>query len=459
VSSLKLPVARFLLANTDDPERAARLVDEHPELAGRVTLKVSFPPAWVLAKQRESVDIARFAVRNCDDPATLHLIAAKYAKRKAIRDALDANPAWYSTTDPAAVETAGLPEPPPMASFLDSYGPAAAVSSKTPPITSPLLRAALDDPAASDDDKLAALLVSIDRQRPLIALEVLGRRRSYLSDEIVGAVFDRLLDLIQQQAVVVTGENSQDLFLPSYLLALPLDDERFARALALYQAYELGYDLGTYHSDRSLSFASTRTQLRYALAASLPVFRFSSLPTKLFSDELLSGYDDPLFDELLDRLSTVAVGGLISGDYTRDGKPVLPERRHLSWLLTIDTLQQPPPQSHFSVRYHAIATITRYGVPTSYKLMLAEEIPGALPAAFEATDLGPQIYERLVASCPDPELLADQLNHSLGRSLLEVEKVLGALYRASHAAMQHEPSTDTPVIITPAVDVPATEAP
>jgi hypothetical protein len=84
-------VATLALTNTLDPDLAARMADHLNTRATGVVPKVSFPSAWVLAKQKGLVEMAVYAITYCEDPATLALIE-RSARRVGVRHALAANP-------------------------------------------------------------------------------------------------------------------------------------------------------------------------------------------------------------------------------------------------------------------------------------------------------------------------------------------------------------------------------
>jgi len=88
--NLSKDVALFALKHTADPDLAAKLVDHLGDRAIGVNIKVTFPAAWVQAKQKENAKVAAYAIRYCDDPATLADIATK-AKRITVRTALAEN--------------------------------------------------------------------------------------------------------------------------------------------------------------------------------------------------------------------------------------------------------------------------------------------------------------------------------------------------------------------------------
>jgi hypothetical protein len=87
---LRQDVALMALANTTDPQLAAKLATQLGSDMLRVDPKVNFPPAWVLSQQRGPVELAAYAIKYCDDPATLAKIA-RSSRRVAVKIALVSN--------------------------------------------------------------------------------------------------------------------------------------------------------------------------------------------------------------------------------------------------------------------------------------------------------------------------------------------------------------------------------
>lgn len=84
-------VVRFMLENATTPEEAAHLASllpEHELISSKP--RVPYPSAWTLARQKESVKVAVYAVERCVDPDTLDACVAK-ANRLAVLEALAAS--------------------------------------------------------------------------------------------------------------------------------------------------------------------------------------------------------------------------------------------------------------------------------------------------------------------------------------------------------------------------------
>ena len=90
-------VALFTLKHTTNPALAARLADHLGEDAIGTELQIHFPNEWVIAKQKSSAKIAAFAIKYCNDAATLAEITTK-AKRISVRCALASNPSTPRTS-------------------------------------------------------------------------------------------------------------------------------------------------------------------------------------------------------------------------------------------------------------------------------------------------------------------------------------------------------------------------
>ena len=99
---LSKQVLKFGLTHSDNRYHAAILADELGSAMCAVTPAVSFPSDWVLEKSRGSVDIAIFAVTNCDDPAILSEISRK-DRRHTVLKALCANRAFPETAYQALI--------------------------------------------------------------------------------------------------------------------------------------------------------------------------------------------------------------------------------------------------------------------------------------------------------------------------------------------------------------------
>jgi len=433
MSAVDLRVPLFIANNSEDPKLVACLVDMHPGLVEFATPKVALPAAWVLAQQRGKVELACFAVRNCTDPETLQAIAAK-AKRESVKAALSSNKAFIGS--PATAPTI---RPTPRQQLLSRFDLesgqllsfAADASgrrrmARTPSF--PDLLDALREQGISDEEQITLLDLFFTAGLHKDLAEVL----SYEIGAHPGPRAHALARLVSLFTDPSSPRPSPALN-PSFLLALGLSDEQFAALLPIYQLNELGTRNRYSKIDRSLTFARTRAQLVTALSSETRSNYYTSLPDSIFGDDMLTGYDDPLLAELLPLISPFTVSELILGKFTRDGRPCLPDLDELQLMLRS---HDQGPELPNPVVTHLEKRVASAHAPLSYKLMLLEQIPGTLPAAMTDETLGSVIYQRLVTCCPDAELLIDQLTHCLDRSLLEIERVLGALYRAGSAYAQ-----------------------
>jgi hypothetical protein len=78
---------RLRLAHTQDVDEAVRLADELGAGLSTANCSIYLPHAWVFSKSQGPAEIAAWAVRHCDDSATLKRIV-KNEKRQSVREAL-----------------------------------------------------------------------------------------------------------------------------------------------------------------------------------------------------------------------------------------------------------------------------------------------------------------------------------------------------------------------------------
>ena len=80
----------FKLNSVTNPYEAAIIADQLGEIVRSATPRVTMPPDWVLENSKKRLDIARFAVTYCNDPATLAAVA-RSERRYGVLEALCAN--------------------------------------------------------------------------------------------------------------------------------------------------------------------------------------------------------------------------------------------------------------------------------------------------------------------------------------------------------------------------------
>lgn len=110
--ALSISTAQLALRNTTDARLAMNLATQLQANVGDVTLPVVFPPTWVLAQQRRSVALATFAIRHCNDPATLDKITRRSQLRNKVAEALITNLATPTEAVDHIVSTSRLADNP-----------------------------------------------------------------------------------------------------------------------------------------------------------------------------------------------------------------------------------------------------------------------------------------------------------------------------------------------------------
>ena len=96
-------VVKFMLENASTAEEVAHLAGLLPESSLlNANPKVAFPPSWVLARQKDSVNLAVYAIRHCEDPDTL-AACVPMANRLSVLEALSESK-YLSATARVALE-------------------------------------------------------------------------------------------------------------------------------------------------------------------------------------------------------------------------------------------------------------------------------------------------------------------------------------------------------------------
>ena len=430
----QLQAARFVLLQTKDPLVATALLDRHPALLDEGPLDLELPPDWVLAKQAEGAKIASFAIAHCHDHATLQRIAKDHASRKRIVAALKKNPAFHGPIV-TAPERPGpskanlsalnrffadwpLPDPKAKAAAKSAAKPRSSNGFLLQPYPSVMeIIGLLERPGFDPAQQLAVLERVLALGGELHVAIALHPKHPLVDPSVQEVVAERLLQMVE-------GKLRKDRRLTiKEVLPVVVTDEQFARALEVVKrdkkvvtAVFWGHDLP--------DFAITRPRLEMLLAEG-PVLGplFTSFSKEIFATATLSGFDDPLFDELAAMSKANAFYYVVLGECFRNGQPYLPDRAVLQKLLQLERSQEPVIRQRL-LSSPAWQACVNPELPISYRLLLCEEFEDTVRAALRVDDLAPVIYERLHRLCPDEATLAELLAENINRTLTEIEEVL-----------------------------------
>jgi hypothetical protein len=100
--SMSISMARFALANTNDPMTACEAAERLGDGVVTTVPRVAYPGAWV-TKQRRNAKVTAYFVTHCTDPEALNSIAARDS-RAAVQEALQRNQFLVRSTPRATPE-------------------------------------------------------------------------------------------------------------------------------------------------------------------------------------------------------------------------------------------------------------------------------------------------------------------------------------------------------------------
>jgi hypothetical protein len=466
---------RFAINHTENKYYGAALADQ---LSGSALTQCSpkffFPADWVAEKARGHVEIASFAVKYCDDSATLAAISRR-DKRLAVMKALAKNSHLLDEDYAVMLERAGARD--------FSYevaqsrrgvvtAAAAAAAAAAPPVVAPVVIPVLRlgevfnkiNEGASGPELLVTLLQEECARGESAAIE------SYLQDTYVlegptsgvwaqapttpvaalaaygdgmKRVLSRFLGILDKAESQRTplGLDIVTLLVESNTTPDNLRNKRLPREMFVSEAVDVllnteGWD--AFLSRQILSEAqfaayvagglktSWRTPFLHLhgsherLESVLSAMKEHEVRTTIQSSEwsraleCISSVDDPLIFEIVLHGDDDVVSRYISGELTisREGLElaVTPSLENLMTLYRKD-----------SDRFGNITYKVKHGkLPDEYRMILIENIPGLAWKVIDYDEIGDKIYQRLMALGLTEDQLVEHIDSLQSHSLSDV---------------------------------------